>query len=126
MHLNSHRLVFLIDDLSKNHRVTILEWFELEGPERSSSSNPPGGWKWPGRPSTVPGCSGPPSYVALDTSRDEIFTTSLGNLLQCLAILIAKNLFWISNLNQPSFRVKPPLLVLSLQALVESPFPALL
>ncbi|KAK4831170.1 hypothetical protein QYF61_015640 [Mycteria americana] len=67
-----------------------------------------------------------PSNLALNTSRDGASTASLGNLFQCLATLIVKNFFLISNLNLPSFSLKPLPLVLSLQALVKSPPPAFL
>ncbi|KAK4827794.1 hypothetical protein QYF61_021747 [Mycteria americana] len=58
-----------------------------------------------------------PSNLALNNSRDGASTTSLGNLFQCLTTLIVKNFFPISNLNLPSFSLKPLPLVLSLRAL---------
>ena len=39
-----------------------------------------------------------PSNLALDTSREGVSTTSLGNPFPCLTTLIVKNLFLISNL----------------------------
>jgi len=62
-----------------------------------------------------------PSNLVLNTSKEGAFTTSLGNLLMCLTILIVKHLFLISNLNLPSFSLKLLSFVLSLHALVESP-----
>ncbi|KAK4829612.1 hypothetical protein QYF61_005739 [Mycteria americana] len=59
-----------------------------------------------------------PSNLALNTSKDGASTTSLGNLFQCLTTLIGKNFFLISNLNLPSFSLKPLPLALSLHALV--------
>ncbi|KAK4828307.1 LOW QUALITY PROTEIN: hypothetical protein QYF61_025319 [Mycteria americana] len=67
-----------------------------------------------------------PSNLASNISRDGVPTTSLGNLFQCLTILILENFFLISNLNLPSFSLKPLTLVLSLHALVKSPSPAFL
>ena len=61
-----------------------------------------------------------PSNLALNT------WTTLGSLCQGLTTLRAKNSFPRSDLNLPSFSLKPLLLVLSLQALVKSPSPALL
>jgi len=45
------------------------------------------------------GCS---KLLTLNTCRDGAFTTSLGNLFQCLITLIVKNFFHVSNLNLPS------------------------
>ena len=59
-----------------------------------------------------------PSSLALNTSRTP--ATSLGNLFQCLTTLIVKNFFLLSNLNFPSFSLKPLLLVLSLHTLVKT------
>jgi len=66
------------------------------------------------------------SSLALNTAREGAATVSLGNLFQCLATLTEKNFFLISNLNLPSFSLKPLPLVLSLLALVKSPSPAFL
>jgi len=67
-----------------------------------------------------------PVQPALNTAREGAATASLGNLCQGLTTLIVKNFFLISNLNLPSFSLKPLSLVLSCHALVESPSPALL
>jgi len=48
-----------------------------------------------------------PSNVALNTSRDRASTASLGNLFQHLTTLLVKNFPLISNLNFPSFNLKP-------------------
>ena len=45
---------------------------------------------------------------------------ALGNLFQCHATLIVKKFFLMSNVNLPSFSLKPLPLVLSLQALLKS------
>ena len=58
-----------------------------------------------------------PSNPVLNTSTAS--TTSLGNLFQCLTTLIVKNVFLISNLNLPTFSLKPLLFVVSLHALVK-------
>jgi len=53
------------------------------------------------------------SNLALNTSVDEVSTTSLDNLVQCFTTLIIKNVFLISSLNQTSFLLKPlPLFLL--------------
>ena len=67
-----------------------------------------------------------PFNLALNASRQGTSTASLGNLFQCLTTLIVKTLFITSNINQPSFSLKPLPLVLSLHALVQSPSPAFL
>ena len=79
-----------------------------------------------GTPSTRPGCSKHPSNLALNTSRQGASTASLGNLFQCLTTLPVKNFFLTSNLNLPSFSLKPLRLVLLLHGLVKSPSPAFL
>jgi len=66
------------------------------------------------------------SNLALNTSREGAATASLGNLCQALTTFMVKNFFLVSNLNPPSFSLKPFLLVLSLHALVKSPSPAFL
>ena len=63
-----------------------------------------------------------PSNPPLNTAREGVSTTSLGNLLQCLSTLMVKNFFLISNPNLPSFSLKPLPLVLPLHALVKCPF----
>ena len=67
-----------------------------------------------------------PSSLALNTSRDNAFTASLGNPFQHLTTLIVKNFLVSSNLNIPSCSLKPLPVVLSLHALVKNPIPALL
>ncbi|KAK4811189.1 hypothetical protein QYF61_019820 [Mycteria americana] len=62
-----------------------------------------------------------PSNLALNTSNDGASTASLGNLFQFLTTLIINNFFLMSNLNLPSFSLKPLPLVLSLQALDACP-----
>jgi len=61
------------------------------------------------------------SNLALNTAREGAATASLGNLGQCLTTLRVKNFFLVSNLNLPSFSLKPLPLVLSLHALVKGP-----
>jgi len=65
-----------------------------------------------------------PSNVSLNPSRERAATASLDNLFQHLTTLIVNNFFLRSNLNVPSFSLKPVSLVLSLHALVTSPSPA--
>ena len=55
--------------------------------------------------------------LGIDHARKGASTTSLCNLFQCLTTLTVKNFFLISNLNPPSFSLKPSPLVLSLHAL---------
>ncbi|KAK4827563.1 hypothetical protein QYF61_019187 [Mycteria americana] len=83
-------------------------------PLRSSRSNP---LPWAGTPSTRPGCSKPHPTWPWNTSRGGASTTSLDDLFQCLTTLIVKNLILISNLNLPTFSLKPLPLVLSPHAL---------
>jgi len=66
-----------------------------------------------------------PANPALNTAREGAATASLGNLFQCFTTLTVKNFFFVSNLNLPSFSLKPLPLVLSLHALVKCPPPAL-
>jgi len=54
------------------------------------------------------------SNLALYTARERTATASLGNLAQGLTILRVKNFFLISDLNLPSFSLKPLPLVLLL------------
>ena len=65
-----------------------------------------------------------PLNLDLNSSREGSSTAPLGNLCQDLTTFIAKNFFLKSNINLPSFRLKPLPLVLSLRALVKSPSPA--
>ena len=64
-----------------------------------------------------------PSNLALDTARQRAATASLGNLGQGLTV---KNFFVTSNLNPPSFSLKPLFLVLLQQALLKSLSPSFL
>jgi len=66
-----------------------------------------------------------PVQPDLSVSRDEASTTSLGNQLQCFTTLVVKNCFLISSLNLPPFSLKPLLLVLLQQALLESLSPSI-
>ena len=61
-----------------------------------------------------------PSNPALNPAREGAATASLGNPCQCLTILIVKKFFLISNLNLPSFSLKPLPLVLLQQALLKT------
>lgn len=65
-----------------------------------------------------------PSNPALDTCRDGTVTIFLGQRLTTLFFHTKKIFFLTSNLNFPSFTLYPLHLVLSLQLLVKSPYPA--
>jgi len=67
-----------------------------------------------------------PSNLALNTAREGAATASLSNLGQGLTTLIVKKFFLVSNLNLPSFSLKPLPVVLARQALVKSHPPAFL
>jgi len=55
------------------------------------------------------------SSLALNASRDEASTASLGNLFQCISTLCVKNFLLISNLNLPCLSLKPfPLVLLKI------------
>jgi len=58
-----------------------------------------------------------PSSLTLSVSRDRTFTTSLGNLCQCLTTLAVKNFLLISNTNISSFSLGTFPLTLSQQTL---------
>jgi len=60
-----------------------------------------------------------PSSLASNTAREGAATASLGSLCQRLTTLTVKNFFLISNLNLPSFSLKPLTCFLSLRALVK-------
>ena len=106
--------------LNRDHRI--VEWFGLEGPLRSPSSNPAIGrdTSFQTRLLTVP------SSLALNVYREGASTASLGNLLQCLTTLTVKNFFLISSLNWPSSSLKPFPLILFLCVLLKSPSPGFL
>jgi len=57
-----------------------------------------------------------PSNLAFNTAREGAATASLSNLGQGLPTLRVKNFFLVSNLNLPSFSLKPSPLVLSILA----------
>ena len=61
--------------------------------------------------------------MALSTPRDGASTTSMGSLFQSLTTLRVKNFLLISNLNLPSFSLKPfpPILSLSAHSRSQSP-----
>ena len=65
-----------------------------------------------------------PSNLTLNASRDGASTTCLGNLCQRPTPLIVTNVLLLSNLNLPSFSLKPLPLVLSLQGLAKSLSPS--
>jgi len=103
----------------KSHRI--IENLGWKGPYGSSSSNPPA----MGR-DTFPQTRllKAPSNLALNRAREGAATASLGNLCQGLTTLTVKNFFLISNLNLPSFHLKPLPFVLSLHHLLKCPPPA--
>jgi len=92
----------LEQEASQYYRIT--ETFELEGTLRGLLVQPP---------FSEQGCQQPdqvfraPSSLTLNVSRGRTFTTTLGNVLQYLTTLSVKNVFLISNLNLPSFSLKP-------------------
>ena len=94
-----------------------------KGPYRSSSSNSPAMGRDTFHQTRLLKA---PFNLALNSAREGAATASLGSLCQCVITLILKNFFLISNLNLPSFNLKPLPLVLFLQALVKSPSPAFL
>ena len=59
------------------------------------------------------------SSQTLSVSKNRAFTTFLGNMCQCLTTLV-KKFYLISNLNLPSFSLRPFPLVLSQQTLLKS------
>ena len=77
------------------HRI--IEFFELEG---SCKSHPVQLYSSVKLLST-------PSSLALNVCKDKAFTTSLGNLFQCLTTLTVNNSFLVSSLNLPSSNLKP-------------------
>ena len=60
------------------------------------------------------------SKMIFNISKDESSTTSLDKLFQCHTNLTVKIFFFISNLNLPSFSLKPFPLLLSQQTLLKS------
>jgi len=61
-----------------------------------------------------------PSQLTLNSSKEAASKTSLGILFQWFTTRIVKNFFLLSNLNLPSFTLKPLPLVLSLQVPLKS------
>lgn len=84
------------------HRIT--EWCRLEGNKRSSSSNSL--LPWAGIHSSGPGFL-VSSNQALNTSRVGVTKALLGNIFQNFTCTL-RNFFLISNLDLPSFCLKPP------------------
>ena len=101
----------------------IIEWFVLEGILKTIQFQPPAMGRDTSHQNRLLKAL---SSLASNTCRDGASTASLGNLFQCLSTLIGKNFFLISNLNPPSFSLKPLTLVLSLHYLTKSPSPAFL
>jgi len=99
-----------------HHRIITGSGLGWKGPYRPSSSNPPATTR----------LLQAPSNLGLNMTREGAATASLGNLRQGLTTLTVNNVFLILNRNLQSFSFKPSPLVLSLQALVKSPSPALL
>ena len=86
-----------------------MEPFELEGPLKTILSNSP-----PLNRDTHSSISAQsPVQPDLGCLQGWGTTTSLYNLCHCLTTLYGKNFFLISNLNLPSFSLKPFPLVLS-------------
>jgi len=65
-----------------------------------------------------------PFDLALNTSREGAATALLGNPCQGLTTLRVKNVFLISNVNLPSFKLEAIPLFLSSHARVKIPSPA--
>ena len=61
-----------------------------------------------------------PSSLTFSGSRNGASITSLGNLCQCLTTLIVENFFLVSNINLPSFHLKPFVPLLPQQTLLKS------
>ena len=102
------------EDQRKEYRIT--ELLELKRTLKAHSVQFPCNKQGHLQPDQVSQCPNQPINVP---SVGVAFTTSLGNLFQCLTILIVKILFLISNLNLPSFSLKPFPLVLSQQNLLK-------
>jgi len=62
------------------------------------------------------------SNPTLNTPSDGAATISLGNLFPCLSTLTVKNFFLLAKLNLPFSSLKPLPLIVSLRAVVKSPF----
>ena len=85
-------------------KLRIREWFGLEGTLKVIWFNPPAMSRDIFHQTRVLRA---PSSLALNPAREEAATASLGNLGQCFTTLMGKNFFLISNLNPPSFSLKP-------------------
>ena len=106
----------------------IIEWLGLEGTSRITKFQ---------LPCNRQGCqlldqvmdqiwTRAPSSLALNTSSSRASTAALGSLFQHLTTLLEKNFFLTSNLNLPSFSLKPFPLLLSPSTCVKSWFPTCL
>ena len=96
-------------EYSQNHRMAQVgrDLKGHEAPTPMPQAGPP-----TSTPNTRTRLPRAPSNRALNTYRDGAATTSLGSLFQHLTILIVKNFPLTSNLNLPSFNLKPFPLVL--------------
>jgi len=111
-------LVNVVLSLHLSCRISIIDsendlgW---KGPYRPSRFNPFAMGRDPfHQPRLLPALSN----LALNPAREGAATASLGNLGQGLTALTLRNFFFVSNLNLPSFSLKPLPLVLSLHALL--------
>ena len=98
---------------SQNHRMV----WGGSGPLKSPGSNPSAVGRDTSHQTRLLKA---PSSLALNASRKGAFTTSLGNLFQCLTTLTVKNFFLTSSLNLPFSSLKPFPLVLSLPVLIKN------
>jgi len=96
--LTSFLLLPLPAMICKNHNIIWVSWVL----QLSSGPTP---LQWAGTP-TAPSGAQSPSRLTLSVLRDGASTASLGNLCQCLTILIVRSIFLISNLDLPSFSLK--------------------
>lgn len=114
-------IIQLMQVLTQDHRT--MEWFGLEGTFKA----PPLPLCCHGQRHFPPDqVSQAPSSLALNAPRDGAATAFLDNLCQGLTTCTAKNFFPVSYLTLLSVRIKPFPIVLSLQAIVQHPSPALL
>ena len=104
-------------EYSQNHRMAQVgrDLKGHEAPTPMPQAGPP-----TSTPNTRTRLPRAPSNRALNTYRNEAATTSLGSLFQHFTILIVKNFPLTSNLNLPSFNLKPFPLVLLLSTLSKS------
>ena len=99
----------------------IMEWFGWEGTFEGHLIQPPCHEQGHLHPDQV---AQSPVQPGLECFQDGASTTSLGNLGQGFTALSINNFFLIPSLNLPSFILKPPPLVLSLQPLLKSLSPS--